>query len=259
MESLTEFFWGLFASHYFSALHQGVIYLHVIGALLALVVAPGAMIVRKTGPNHKRWGRVYFWSMVATNLSAFWLLTWRFNTFLFGVTILSLYGVLTGYRAMHRKSQQVTGYDRAITAAALVTGLGQIAWAGVAASGMVEAWIPSGGGSVVPIVLPLIFGIAVVALAGADLKLYRTPSPDRRWWWYYHMDRMLGSYIALLSALMVQQVGPRLPDSIAWIAWVAPTIVGAPLIAFWIMHYRRKFGARGQAAQVPGRVTPSLS
>ena len=69
----------------------------------------------------------------------------------------------------------------------------------------------------------------------------RNPSDDRNWWWYYHMDRMCGSYIALFTALMVQQVGPRLPSEIAWIVWIAPAVIGSPLIAMWIKKYRRKF------------------
>jgi hypothetical protein len=55
------------------------------------------------------------------------------------------------------------------------------------------------------------------------------------------MERMLGSYIGLTTALMVQQVGPRLPENVSWLAWVAPTALGVPLIVMWINRYRRKF------------------
>jgi hypothetical protein len=115
----------------------------------------------------------------------------------------------------------------------------------------------SGNVPLVMIILPLIFGIAISNDAWADLRMYRTPSPDRRWWWYYHMERILGSYIGLTTALMVQQVGPRMPESLAWLVWVAPSAIGVPLISMWISKYRRKFAPKASA--LPSQPTLSSS
>ena len=68
---------GLFSSYYFSAVHQGLVYTHVLGALLSLVVAPIAMIVHKGGQAHRRWGKLYFWGMFVTNGTAFVVHTCR--------------------------------------------------------------------------------------------------------------------------------------------------------------------------------------
>jgi hypothetical protein len=217
--------------------------------LLALVVAPAAMLVTKGGRAHITWGRIYFWAMFATNLVAIWLLFWRFNTFLFGVVALSLHSAATGYRAIYRKGGQVRWFDWGITGTALVTAIGMILWGALTGLGLTEGIVPSGGMGVVAAILPIVFGLAIFGDARTDLGLYRKPSPDRRWWWYYHMERMLGSYLGLLTALMVQQVGPRLPDSLAWTAWVAPTLIGTPLIVIWIKQYRRKFAK--PAASLP--------
>jgi hypothetical protein len=55
------------------------------------------------------------------------------------------------------------------------------------------------------------------------------------------MDRMLSSYVAATTAFLVQ-MGVRLaPPEIAWIFWVAPSVIGVPLIAYWKMWYRRQF------------------
>jgi uncharacterized membrane protein len=239
---MLDFFVQLFESHYYSALHHALIIIHVAGALIALVVAPVAMIATKGGRTHIFWGRVYFWAMFVTNIFALALLYWRFNTFLFGVVVTSFYSSLTAYRAIYRKRGQVTPYDWSITTAALITGIALVAWGALTGLSVTAQYMPSGGNmGIVGVILPIIFGIAIANDAWTDVKMYRSPSPDRRWWWYYHMERMLGSYIGLSTALMVQQVGPRLPESLAWLAWVAPSVVGVPLIAMWITHYRRKF------------------
>lgn len=239
---MLNFILGLFESYYYSSLHHALIIIHVAAAIIALLVAPAAMMVVKGGPAHRRWGRIYFWAMFVTNTLAMWLLFWRFNTVLFGVTITSLYGALTGYRAIYRKQSQVRWFDWGISAVVLAVGITLIAWAALAALGITSQFMPSGDNlPVVTIILPLAFGAMMISDSLADLRMYRAPSQDHRWWWYYHMERMLGSYIGLCTALMVQQVGPRLPESIAWVAWVAPSALGIPLIALWIRRYQHKF------------------
>lgn len=240
---------SLYGSHYFSTLHFVFIVLHVTAALISLVVAPVAMVVSKGGRAHRRWGLVYFWGMVTVNGSGLLLLTWRFNIFLFGITILTLYEAVTGYRALQRKcSQQLATphwFDWSFLLVALVTGVGLLLWGVATLLGWTTAWIPSGDGLwLIMGLLPLIFGGAILNDVLTDLRLLHTPPTDRNWWWYYHMERMVGSYIGLLTALMVQQVGPRLPDSYAWIVWVAPTLIGSPLLARWIAYYRNRFGGK---------------
>jgi uncharacterized membrane protein len=237
---------SLYASPYFSSVHFAFIVIHVTAALISLGVAPVAMAVSKGGTAHRRWGLVYFWGMVTVNSAALLLLTWRFNVFLFGITILTLYQVVTGYRALQRKRPQQLAaphwFDWSFLLLTLVTGAGLLIWGVATLFGLTNAWIPGGDGLwVVMGLLPLIFGGAILNNVLADLRLMRQPPADRNWWWYYHMERMVGSYIGLLTALMVQQVGPRLPDSYAWIVWVAPTLIGTPLLIRWIAYYRNRF------------------
>jgi hypothetical protein len=255
---MLDFILGLFESHYYSTLHHIFIVIHVLGALIALIVAPIAMVATKGGRTHILWGRVYFWAMFVTNTIALWLLFWRFNTFLFGVVVTSLYASLTGYRAIYRKRNQVQWFDWSTTALALLTGFGLILWGALTGLGVTAQFMPSGGNlGIVAVFLPIIFGIAIANDAWTDLRIYRKPSPDHRWWWYYHMERMLGSYIGLSTALMVQQVGPRLPESIAWLVWVAPTAIGVPLIATWIGRYRRKFSTTTRPITTQANLTSS--
>lgn len=245
MELLQELFRLLYASHPLSAVHQTLIVTHITLALLALVLGPVAMGAHKGGKRHRQAGRVYVWSMVTALLVAIVLLFFRFNVFLAGITALSLNGVVTGYRSLQRKrvyaGQGPTRFDWLFSAVVLVCGMGMVGYGILTGVGLFLEPIPSGGNVfAMLVILPIVFGFFLLSAATTDLRMFRTPSTDRNWWWFYHMDRMLGSYIALVTALMVQQVGPRLPASIAWTVWIAPAVIGSPLIALWIGRYRRK-------------------
>lgn len=247
----------LFSSYYYSDLHQALIMTHVLGAILSLFVAPLAMVVKKGKTAHRRWGKIYFWGMFITNMSAFWLLYWRFNIFLLGVTFLSFYGAVSGYRVVYRK--RPLGQPASSLLDWLPAGLAALGGATLilfALSGIFFGRMPGVPlGENVPVVfiiLSLVFGSMVTGNAISDIRHFVQPkkASDKLWWWYYHMDRMLGSYVALFTALMVQQVGPRLPGSVAWMVWIAPGIIGSIGITYWIKSYRRKFAGR-KSTQTP--------
>jgi hypothetical protein len=63
------------------------------------------------------------------------------------------------------------------------------------------------------------------------------PSPDRNRWWFDHMQGMLGSYIATVSAFSVVNF-TFLPTTVRWL-W--PTVLGVPLVALWIGSYKARF------------------
>jgi len=220
-------------------IHTAIITLHILAGVTALLVAPVAMIVHKGGPAHRRWGKVYFWAMFAICVSAVGMLFFRFNPFLAGVTAMSFYSALTGYRVIYRKRALAGAaplFDRVAAWLALAAGTGLIGW------GVNALLNPQPGFGLTFAILPLVFGLFVFNQGVVDLRLFRQPAADRRWWWYYHMERMLGAYIATLTAFLVQTVTPRLPAfDLVWIVWVAPGVIGGVLIGRWIRHYRGKF------------------
>lgn len=250
----------LYASHYFSTIHYILIILHVTLAIVALIVGPIPMIARKGGVNHRLVGNIYFWSMLVSLLLAIVLLFFRFNVFLAGITALSLNGIVTGVRSLYRKRPEKNNYlwlDYTVASAALLSGVGLLVFGILTATGILSALIPSGNGGIVLTILPIVFGIFIVSDAVKDFKSLWRPSTDRNWWWYYHMERMLSSYIALSTALAVQQIGPRMPESIMWIAWVAPSAIGTPLIAIWIKQYKEKFSSKEPRVAVQQGAEPS--
>jgi hypothetical protein len=70
-------------------------------------------------------------------------------------------------------------------------------------------------------------------------------------WWFEHMSSMLGACIAATTAFLVVNA-PRLGfDTFSILVWLAPSIVGVPVIAIWTGYYRRKF-ARTTGTRAPG-------
>src|SRR3954468_13500973 len=84
--------------------------------------------------------------------------------------------------------------------------------------------------------------IAVFSYANA-LVGYVAVKRRPRGWLRWHIRGMGGSYIALVTALLVVNVGAGLT-----IAWFLPTIVGAPIIAWTISEVDRGRRPRGYGA-----------
>jgi len=97
-------------------------WIHISAGMLALVLAPLAMLTVKGGRAHRRWGTIYFWSMAVVASTAVVLALWRPQIFLALLAVFSFYLAFTGYRVLSRKrptqGDAATAYD---WAAALVT------------------------------------------------------------------------------------------------------------------------------------------
>jgi uncharacterized membrane protein len=91
-----------------------------------------------------------------------------------------------------------------------------------------------------------LLSIAVFSYANA-LVGYLAVKRRRPGWLAWHIRGMGGSYIALVTALLVVNVGAGLG-----IAWFLPTIVGTPLIVWTISEVDR--GRRPLAGRSPSSV-----
>ncbi|PYN56353.1 MAG: hypothetical protein DMD94_07805 [Candidatus Rokuibacteriota bacterium] len=212
-------------------------WLHIAAGTVALFVAPGAMLTVKGGRAHRRWGKIYFWAMALVAASAIVLGLWRPNIFLALLALFSFYMAFSGYRSLFRKrpaqGERPAGID---WGAALVT---LAASAALVVLGLVRpgpAWQRVG-------IVPVVFGVLGLVLAGLDLAKFVRPPEDRHAWWFAHMGGMLGSYIATVSAFSVVNF-TFLPTTVRWL-W--PTVIGTPLITLWIVSYKVSFRRRAGA------------
>ena len=206
-------------------------WIHISAGMLALGLAPVAMLTVKGGRAHRRWGKIYFWSMAVVASTAIMLALWRPQIFLALLAVFSFYLAFTGYRALSRKRPaQGQGPVAIDWAAALLT---FAASAALAVLGLVRPgpnWQRLG-------FVPVVFGVLGMVLAGLDIRKFARPPADPHAWWFAHMSGMLGSYIATVSAFSVVNF-TFLPITVRWL-W--PTAIGIPLITTWITYYKIRF------------------
>ena len=89
--------------------------------------------------------------------------------------------------------------------------------------------------------------IALFSYAFA-LRGYLAAKRRRSGWLAAHITGQGGSYIALVTALLVVNLGDAL------IVWFIPTIIGSPIIA-WVQHQV----AAGKRPKRPKRATPAVA
>ena len=213
-----------------TAILDGLRLLHVLAGFVALFVAPIAMITAKGGRTHRRWGKVYYRAMAVVGLTAAILGVARPNVFLALLAVFSFYTAFSGYRALSHKRPESTRRDRTAWAMAIVT---LAVSASLIVLGLVRpsrTWQQLG-------FVPIVFGVVGTLLAGRDLATLLRPPTDPMAWWYTHMTRMLGSYIAAVTAFSVVNF-TALPLTVRWL-W--PTLIGTPLIIVWTTYYKRRF------------------
>lgn len=231
------------------ALEQIVIVIHVFAGIIALGVAPLAMLTRKGANAHRGWGKVYYWSMAIIFVTAVIILVFfRWNLFLMTISVVSFYQAWTAYRVLFRKTPgQVRRIDWIFAiGSGLFGGLLIINAALVLLNALPETLMPPAETRTLTAILSFIFGLITFQVAWKDTRIFLQHPEDPRWWWYHHMSNMGGSYIAAVTAFLVQNGTRFLPMEIAWVFWILPMVIGVPAFIYWEAHYRRKFQASAQ-------------
>lgn len=210
---------------------RAFLWLHIAAGFTGFFVAPVALITRKGGEAHRRWGKIYFWAMTVATLSAMMVAAYRPNTFLFLIGIFSFYLAFAGYRVLFRKhpekGQRATTLDWSVAAITLLASLAMIVWG---ATNLIHG--PAGLNPVL-----IVFGILGASSAGTDIKAFLRPPQERNAWYFDHMSGMVASYIAAVSAFAVVNL-TFLPPLVRWLG---PAAIGVPLLSLWIRWYRNKF------------------
>lgn len=208
---------------------------HVLSGFLCFALGLLAMISQKGGSLHRMVGKGYLWIMAYLFVSALLILYFvRFNFFLMVIAIFSFYACFSGVRVTKRKvpgSEQ--WYDWLAAILLLTAGIG------LAVFGVLGFW----RGEYALTILSAVFGWLAISSSIKDIRVFReTERENRMWWWFSHMSSMLGSYIALITASMVNNMPKLLPDfQFQWIFWILPTIVVVPIMVIWMRSYRLKF------------------
>lgn len=213
---------------------KAVLTIHILFGSVALFVAPAAMLTRKGGVWHRRWGKIFFWAITGVAITAVVMSLIRSGLFFLLVALFSFYLALTGYRVLYRKTpqQRASQGDWIAVSAMLVGSVALLAYGAY-------LMLTSSFGMVA-----LVFGALGLLFAIRDIYEFRHHPADKKAWWYSHMTRMIAAYIATVTAFSVVNFKflPPVPR------WLWPTVVGTAGIIIWSRYYRRKFSRRPTAA-----------
>jgi uncharacterized membrane protein len=212
---------------------------HIAAGGGAFVLAPVALLTAKGGRAHRRWGKIYFWSMAVVAATAFVMSAYRPILFLALVAIFSFYNAFVAYRVLGQKA--------AVTGAKVVRPLDWIGalfcFGASAALVLLGAFRPH---LVNNLGIPaIVFGLIGMNISGRAMWGFTHPPREKMFWWYAHLQGMIGSYIAAWTAFCVVTVGPLLHG--AWWIWITPVAVGVPAMIATTAYYKRKFAPRAKA------------
>jgi uncharacterized membrane protein len=213
--------------------------IHIAAGVMAFVLAPVALATAKGGKQHKRWGKVYLWSMGVVAATAVPMAFFFPVRFLALVAVFSFYFAFSGYRVLRLKELARGGSAEPIDwIAGMITfsTSALLAWL---------SWFRPHTIEVLPVV-GVIFGfIGMRAAAGQLISFVRKPK-EKMFWWYTHLGYFIGSYIAAWSAFSVVTLTRVIGNH--WYVWLWPTIIGVPAIVVTTAYYKRKFSPRARAA-----------
>lgn len=208
------------------ALAKLLLYLHIGSGFTALVAGVWALSVKPGGNIHRLAGQTFFYAMVSIVVTALVISIIRPNPFLFAVGLFSFFLASTGYRALYTKrlhsGQQLGIVDWMLLACGVVGGLSLV---GMGARGLLQNHSFS--------IVPLTFGTLMLLMTVSDVRRFRQPSPYKLQWLRIHIGRMMGAFIASLTAFSA--VNFHFMPIVA--RWLWPTVLGGVVIAVFMRRY----------------------
>jgi uncharacterized membrane protein len=206
---------------------------HIVNGATGLIAGTINLIRRKGDVLHRRTGLIFVIAMLLTGSSAIVLSFLHPNHFLLIVGIFTIYMVSTGYRYIRLRLDQVDNDPKTLDW--LLTGLMGITGVVFIAFGAWQLYSKVIFGTVY-----LVFGLIGLLFVRSDLKNYRGKAEHRNYWLLAHLQRMVGAYIAALTAFLVVN-SDNFPFAIpGYVYWLLPTAILTPLIFIWSRKYQVK-------------------
>ena len=202
------------------AIERPLLYLHILAGFISLAIAYILLFIKKGNKRHKKLGMIYVYGMTTIFVTAIPLsLLGEFNQFLFVIAIFSFYLAFSGYRQGRDRNGAREQIDKVL--GVFITATSILFYSMAVSLYLIEdsMWITS-----------VVFGS--IAL-GMGINDFRRMKIDERPDFYdrtnLHLNLMLAGTIATTTAFIVTLN----PFSIDWLNWVAPTIVGTPIIIYF--------------------------
>lgn len=198
-----------------------VLWVHIATGTLALLAGTGALVTTKGGVRHRQAGKAFLAGMggvVGTVVVLLALDPTPFRMILTLVAVFSGYLAFSGYRALSRKQPTARAHPIDWTAAGVVI----VACLGLGGWGL--AWVLDGASFGLVMV---VFGAIGLVFGSIDLRQFWGGTNGE--WKVSHLQRMIGAFIATVSAVSAVNLTPML----GIVAWLWPTAIGVPLIYYW--------------------------
>ena len=190
---------------------------------MALLTGLLALVLRKGSVPHKRMGDVFFGAMLLCSGAGLWLALKGGNQFLLVISVFSLYLTLAGFSApfvLKSPAARILGQLLASIMALGVVGFVVLT---------IDAFQ---NGNALAGILLMLFGALAGFLVVQDYRFFRH---DKGSVMSQHIGRMVGAWIAALSGFLV--VNQTLQPPV--LNWVAPPVIGVPVIVYWIRKFTR--------------------
>jgi uncharacterized membrane protein len=210
-----------------------VLTIHIFGGATALLTGILNMVTRKGYSKHKIIGKVFSISMYFAGVSSLALSVLHPSYFMFMVGIFTLYMVGTGNRCLqlklHNKNHKPKTIDWILTIVMLIAGL---LFIGLGTINLLKSNFFG--------LVFLLFGFIGLLFIRNDFKNYRGKSDLLNFYLITHIQRMIGAFIASLTAFLVVNA-KYLPEFIPHIIyWILPTVILTPFIIKWIRKHKVK-------------------
>lgn len=205
---------------------EPILPIHVAFGILALLSGLVLLLLFKGGKRHRVLGWLYVICMTGIFITSVYVSLVKSNIFLLLVGFFSFYLVHSGVRYRYVAKTGVLFFDKVFT---VIYGLIYFFLVGYALLGFYA------GNTGLGIVL-LAFGLIGLSLWKNDFRLYILGQKERiKFWLNEHIGRMIGSYISAVTAFAVNNI----QFEPSYLIWLAPTIVGTPLIIYFTKKYVR--------------------
>lgn len=205
---------------------KAILFIHVLFGILALLLGCLVLFLPKGTKFHARMGWGYFVAMAIIFVTSVVVSYYRGNVFLLLIGFFSFYMVHTGIRYRYlRFRSQVGIIDK------LATVLYGLLFFLILFYAFYAFWLSNSNLGVVL----LAFGGIGIALWRLDLRNLILKGEERLPWLNEHIGRLIGSYIACVTAFAVNNIH----FEPSFIIWLGPTLIGVPLIVYFTKKYVR--------------------
>jgi hypothetical protein len=196
---------------------------------LGLLAGTFVMIAKKGDTWHKQAGKIFAYSMLLSGFCSLILASLHRNDFLFAVGVFTIYLTGTGWRYLYLKNipkgQNPMLIDWCLVGFMLIFGAVFIIL------GILSLIKGNSFG-----IIPILFASIGLRMTWADWQTFNGKIIAPNYWLLFHLQRMVGAYIASLTAFLVVNA----PNSLSIFPWLLPTFVLVPFIVKWSREQKAK-------------------